>query len=325
MIITIGLSLLTAAIFPVRTRLEIIVSFSYLTGFHLFLLLASTASIDFTGLSFGSFTMVGRQSTGKLLDSPSRQLIVDLANDLQAIRLHHEDLKKVYDYHAQSFEEEQDEIDRAHQEYYYNVIEETYDYYDEHRREAEIVLREHIREDEEKQRRKREEDQRRKEEQERLERERKEHEEAVRKREEEARQERERIAREEEERRLAAHAEAKARKAAEEEKARHDREKAEEIERQRQADLKKAEEEEKRRQKLGAKNNTTEEIEEQGRYLELHKYMKELRKFVLSEGKKDPALKSTVGDYRRGITKCIGQLREGQGTLANKGQVGSQL
>ena len=80
--------------------------------------------------------------------------------------------------------------------------------------------------------------------------------------------------------------------------------------------------EEKKRQVLGAAGSVTqEETQEQEKYLELHKYLKELRKFVLAEGKKDPTLKSTIGDYRRGITKCIGQLREGQGTAANRGQV----
>lgn len=267
--------------------------------------------------------MVGRRSIGNKLDSPSRQLVYDLVKDLEAIRLHHEDLKRVYEYQAQALEEEEDEIDRAHQDFYYAAIDKTYDYYDGNRREAEIVLQEHLREEEEKERRRQEEERHRREEKERLERERKEREEAERKRQEEARREAERLAREETERRLAAEADAKARKAAEEEKLRREREEAEVKERQRQVDLQKAQEEEKRRQALGARGVTQEEVKEQERYLELHKYMKELRKFVLSEGKKDPALKSTIGDYRRGITKCIGQLREGQGTVANKGQVRS--
>lgn len=267
--------------------------------------------------------MVGRRSIGKTLDSPSRQLVYDLAKDLEAIRLHHEDLKRVYSYQAQAQEEEEDEIDRAHQEFYYAAIEKTYDYYDGHRREAEIVLQEHLREEEEKERRRQEEEERRRQaEKERLERERKEREEAARKREEEARREAERIAREEEERRKKAEAEAKAIKAAEEEKTRRQKEEAEEKERQRQAELQRAEEEEKKRRTLGgAQGVTQEELEEQEKYLELHKYLKELRKFVVAEGKKNPTLKSTIGDYRRGITKCIGQLREGQGTAANKGQV----
>ncbi|EED24176.1 RNA export mediator Gle1, putative [Talaromyces stipitatus ATCC 10500] len=266
--------------------------------------------------------MVGRRSIGKKLDSPSRQLVYDLAKDLQAIRLHHEDLKRVYEYRAHALEQEEDEIDRVHQDFYYAAIDKTYDYYDGHRREAEIVLQEHLREEEEKERRRQEEERRRQAEKERLERERKEREEAERKKAEEARWEAERLAREETERRQAAEAEAKARKAAEEEKLRREREEAEAKERQRQQDLQKAEEEEIRRQTLGAGGGISqEEVKEQERYLELHKYMKELRRFVLAEGKKDPALKSTVGDHRRAITKCLGQLREGQGTAANKGQV----
>lgn len=266
--------------------------------------------------------MVGRRSIGKTLDSPSRQLVYDLAKDLEAIRLHHEDLKRVYSYQAQAQEEEEDEIDRAHQEFYYAAIEKTYDYYDGHRREAEIVLQEHLREEEEKERRRVEEERRRQAEKERLERERKEREEAARKREEEARREAEKLAREKEERLKKAEAEAKAKKAAEEEKARREKEEADEKERQRQAELQKAEEEAKKQQTLGGVRGVTqEEIKEQEQYLELHKYLKELRKFVVAEGKKDPTLKTTIGDYRRAITKCIGQLREGQGTAANKGQV----
>lgn len=264
--------------------------------------------------------MVGRRSLGKPTDSPSRQLIQDLTKDLQAIRLHHEDLKRVYDYRTQSFTAQQDEIDRNHQEVYYAAIDKAYDYYDEHRREAEVVLQEHLREEEEKRRRKEEEQRRRKAEQERLERERIEREEAEKKRQEEARREAERRAQEEEKRRLAAEAEAKARKAAEE-KALRERQEAEEKERQRQADLQKAEEAEKRRQSLGAEIHTVQDIEEHKRYLALHKYLKELRKYVITEGKKNQKLKDTIGDYRRTIIKCIGQLREGQGAAANKGQV----
>ncbi|QKX55946.1 uncharacterized protein TRUGW13939_03045 [Talaromyces rugulosus] len=265
--------------------------------------------------------MVGRRSLGKPTDSPSRQLIHDLTKDLQAIRLHHEDLKRVYDYRTQSFTAEQDEIDRNHQEVYYAAIDKAYDYYDEHRREAEVVLQDHLREEEEKRRRKEEEERRRKAEQERLERERIEREEAERKRQEEARREAEQRAQEEEKRRLTAEAEAKARKAAEEDKAVRERQEAEEKERQRQADLQKAEETEKQRQTLGANINTEQEIKEHEQYLELHKYLKELRKYVVAEGKKDQTLKNTIGDHRRAIIKCIGQLREGQGAIANKGQV----
>ena len=44
------------------------------------------------------------------------------------------------------------------------------------------------------------------------------------------------------------------------------------------------------------------------RYLELHKNLKKMREFVVTEGKKLPALKSKIGDWRREITKSMGQL-----------------
>jgi len=44
------------------------------------------------------------------------------------------------------------------------------------------------------------------------------------------------------------------------------------------------------------------------RYLELHKNLKKMRQFVVTEGKKLPALKSKIGDWRREITKSMGQL-----------------
>ena len=44
------------------------------------------------------------------------------------------------------------------------------------------------------------------------------------------------------------------------------------------------------------------------RYLEMHQKLKQMREFVVSESKKIPALKSKIGDWRREITKCMGQL-----------------
>lgn len=265
--------------------------------------------------------MVGRRSTGRLPDSPSRQLILDLAKDLEQIRLHHEDLKKVHEYRQQSFTERQDEIDRVHREHYYAAIDEAYAYYDDHRREAEGVLQEHLRQVEEERRRKEEEERRCKEEQERLERERQEREAAERRRQEEARREVERLAREAAERKEKAEAEEKARKAAAEDNARRERERTQEAERQRQADLKKAEDEAVRLKNLGAGKRSPEEVNEHQRYLDLHKYMKELRQFLANEGKNHPDLKEAIGKHRRAIVKCIGQLREGQGVGANRHQV----
>lgn len=44
------------------------------------------------------------------------------------------------------------------------------------------------------------------------------------------------------------------------------------------------------------------------RYLELHKSLKQMREYVVTESKKLPDLKSKIGDWRREITKCMGQL-----------------
>lgn len=264
---------------------------------------------------------MARYSTDGLLDSPSRQLINDLARDLQQIRLHHEDLKKVHEYRQQSCSDHHDELDRKHRAVYYAAIDEAYASYDDHRREAERVLQEHLRQVEEERRRREEEERKRREELERLERERREREEAERKRQEEERRLAEQRAREEEKRRKEAEEAERARIAAEQEKARKERERALEAERQRQAQQKAEEEEKARLESLGAGRRSAEDVEEHNRYLELHKTLKKLRKYIQDEGKKNAELKEQVGNYRRTIVKCVGQLREGQGTAANRQQV----
>lgn len=59
---------------------------------------------------------------------------------------------------------------------------------------------------------------------------------------------------------------------------------------------------------------------EHQRYLAIHRNLKELRKFVLSESKTQDATKPTIGELRRQIRKSVGQLTVGQG--ANKTPVG---
>jgi len=44
------------------------------------------------------------------------------------------------------------------------------------------------------------------------------------------------------------------------------------------------------------------------RYLELHRTLKSMRQYVITESKKDPALKNKLGDWRREIVKSIGQI-----------------
>ncbi len=58
---------------------------------------------------------------------------------------------------------------------------------------------------------------------------------------------------------------------------------------------------------------------EHSRYLEIHRALKELRKFMTAQAKQNAALKGAMGDMRREIRKSVGQLRDGKG--ANRVQV----
>lgn len=58
---------------------------------------------------------------------------------------------------------------------------------------------------------------------------------------------------------------------------------------------------------------------EHSRYLEIHRALKELRKFMTTQAKQNAQLKASMGDMRREIRKSVGQLRDGKG--ANKVQV----
>lgn len=64
--------------------------------------------------------------------------------------------------------------------------------------------------------------------------------------------------------------------------------------------------------------NTPSEAEH-SRYLEIHRALKELRKFMTAQAKQNAQLKGAMGDMRREIKKSVGQLRDGKG--ANKVQV----
>ena len=52
---------------------------------------------------------------------------------------------------------------------------------------------------------------------------------------------------------------------------------------------------------------------EHTRYLGIHKQLKELRQFMINEGKKNKGLKDAMGDMRRDMRKSVGQLTEGKG------------
>ena len=58
---------------------------------------------------------------------------------------------------------------------------------------------------------------------------------------------------------------------------------------------------------------------EHKRYLEIHRALKEFRKYMILQAKQNAQLKGAMGDMRREIRKSVGQLRDGKG--ANRVQV----
>ncbi|KKZ68600.1 hypothetical protein EMCG_01050 [[Emmonsia] crescens] len=258
-------------------------------------------------------------------DSPSRQLILELARDLEQVRLHNNELKKVRAYERKSFYERLDRLDREKEEVHNAALTAAVAKRDALRLEAEETLQLHLRAEAEERRRKEELERQRREkvEREKAERERREREEA-------ARAEAVKMA-QEEERRKAKEAE-RARRAMEEENVQRERQrvvqenkkKEQEVERQKaeqeQAKVKAAEEDKKKQQQqqqagqasttkiLGTAHRTPEQIAEHQRYLELHQHLKKFRRYMVAETKKNPILKQHMGDMRRTIKKCVGQL-----------------
>lgn len=260
------------------------------------------------------------------LDSPSKQLMLDLVKDLEELRLHNSELKKVKAYERRSFYETLDRIDHEREIQHNAAIDRVAALQGQRREEAEETLRDHLRAEQEERRRKEEEARREKE---RLEREKAE---ILRcEQEEAARKEAERKAQEEAKKRAAEEAEM-ARKTAQEEQEQKQREQQEEEKRKHEAEAKKAEQdaaqhqENAQRQKqaekqkqMGGGRQTAEENKAQLRYVELHQHLKSFRQYLKEQAKASPAVKQCMGDMRRSIKKSVGQLREGKG--ANKTQV----
>ncbi|PYI12492.1 GLE1-domain-containing protein [Aspergillus sclerotiicarbonarius CBS 121057] len=216
---------------------------------------------------------MGRLSYPSQLDSPSRQLVLDLARDLEQLRVHNTELKKVKAYERRSFYENLDRIDSEREAQHNAALDKAAALHDQVLEEAEETLRTHQRAVEEENRRK----------------------------EEQARKEAERIEREK-------------------------AEKVEEEKRKRQAEAQKAEQEASRRQaeaaqkaqaerqrQVGGARLTEEEIKTQARYVELHQHLKKFRQYLKNEAKTNAIVKDNMGDLRRRIKKCVGQLREGTG------------
>lgn len=266
--------------------------------------------------------MVHSRTHSRLQDSPSRQLMLDLARDLEQVRLHNKELKLVKAYERKSFYEALDRLDKEREAIHHAALDAAAARREQLRREAEETLRVHIRAEEEARRRKEEEERLKKEriERERVEKERREREEAERRAAEQR-------AREEEERRAAA-----ARKAEEEEKAKREAERVateqkRQVEERKRAEAAKLEQKsaEEAKQRLekqtytGAARRTPQELAEHQRYVELHQHLKKFRKYMVDETKKNPVLKENMGNMRRTIKKCIGQLiAEGKGVNRNQ-------
>ncbi|KAJ5082279.1 hypothetical protein N7532_011322 [Penicillium argentinense] len=255
-------------------------------------------------------------------DNPSKQLMLDLAAELEKVKIFNEDLKKVHAYELKLKFERLEEIDRQKAAIHNAALDEVEAHHDRIRAEAEALLAEHYRAEEEERKRKEEEARKEKE---RIERE--EAEKRRREQEEAARLEAERQAKVAAEKKAAEEAE-QARKAAQEEKERQEKAKREELEaakRKEAEEIRKAKEEADRQahaeqqKKVGGGALTSEEIKAHERYLQIHKDLKEFRASIRDFGKQNQAVKNATGDMRRAIKKCIGQLRDGKG--ANQQQV----
>ncbi|EAW07709.1 putative RNA export mediator Gle1 [Aspergillus clavatus NRRL 1] len=269
---------------------------------------------------------MGRLSYPADLDSPSKQLLLDLSRDLEQFHIHSSELKQVKAWERKTFYERLDRIDSECEAIHYAALDKVAARHDQVREEAQETLRAHQRAVEEEKRRKEEEARR---EAERLERERAEK--LRREQEEAARREAERKAAEEAKRKAEEEAEKK-RKAEQEEKERKEKERLEEENRTRQAEAQKAEQEAAQRKaeaaqktqaeqqkQIGGGRQTAEETKVQLRYVELHQHLKKFRQYLKDESKTNAAVKQNMGDIRRSIKKCVGQLREGAG--ANKTQL----
>ncbi|RMJ24785.1 hypothetical protein PHISP_04334 [Aspergillus sp. HF37] len=258
-------------------------------------------------------------SPPKPLDSPSKQLFLDLARDFEQFHLYASDIKKAKVYERRSYYDSLDRLDRERAAEHNTALDKVAANHSRVREEAEETLRKHLIAEEERRLRKEEEARR---ERERVERQRAEK--LRREQEEAAQKEAERKAKEEERRRAEAEAE-KTHKAAEDERKRREQEERRKREEdaqkaERETALRKAQKAQADRQKqVGGGRQTEEETRIQLRYVELHQQLKKFRQWLKDEGRNNPTVKQSTGDIRRSIKKCVGQLRGGKG--ANKPQL----
>ncbi|KAI5291941.1 hypothetical protein KEM52_006732 [Ascosphaera acerosa] len=253
------------------------------------------------------------------IDSPSRQLMAELSAELEQMRIQSFEMKLVKAHERRAYYESLDQFEKS-REASYNSAHDAADAAKEVvRRGAMEVLEKHMlkleekRRKEEERKREKEEKARRKEE----ERRRKQQEEEERQK---ARQREERRKQEEQEKRLR---EEEERKRRQEEEAKKKQQAAEEIKRRKEKEAQEkaatqAKKEEEAKQTttptatstvpLGATRRSPEELQLHERYLQIHQKLKEFRKWMAEQAKLDANLKKLMGEGRRTIKKCTGQL-----------------
>ena len=253
-------------------------------------------------------------------DSPSRQLQYELERTFAQIQIQETERQKLYVFNRKQVQDDLDAKECAQAVAHQSELDQAIAKHEAVRHQAVLVLEAHVKEEEEKQRRKdeearlrREEEQRRKAEEQRK-----------------AREERDRKAREEQQRQEAA-------RRVEEEKAR-----AEEQQRQQRESTVRREQDERVKAKQQAESEAqaqaakqrdaeekaaTEEAAAEAakvakqdflytsdpeirhqHYLHIHKKLKQFRKDFLVEMKKTPELKRVAGEMRRTLKQVVGQL-----------------
>lgn len=257
-------------------------------------------------------------------DSPSRQLLTDLENELQRLQNHLADVHKVHLLDRIAQQNGFDERDAEVAKQQLAGLNRAYRQQEAIRRDAEAELEAWRRKvaEEEAQRKRIEEERRRREEEEarrQAEKQKREREEAERRVAEEraeaeaARLEAEKKAREEAEQKAKREAEQQA-KAEAEEKARQEREASAQREVAAKAKAKaESERQAAAKQKAEAVQTSLSPSDPQKeaihqRYIQIHQNLKNFRKPFWDQCKKDPNLKKQVGDIRRKIQKAVAQL-----------------
>lgn len=250
-------------------------------------------------------------------DSPTRQLMEELHEDIRKINIAAKDKMDIYYAEQRRRKEHLDKIDADKMAAYMEKHKRVKQSQIKTREHSDFLLEQHYKEQEAELRRKEAEERAEKERLEkiRLEKEQKEKEERERKerRQREDTAKREAAAEAEKKKKAAEEAEKKARDEAERKKREADLRAKELKEKEEQA---RAEEEQKKSLALKFPEPTEGQKAVHARYLEIHARLKDLRKYMMAEAKTSPALKPVMGDMRRMIKKCVGQLTEGKG--ANK-------